>query len=201
MYTALRATSETLARFLESRILADPPLSVFFAGQVVSLSTPSEMTTQGTQGISVWLYRLVRDEQRLNDQPVRISATEVRPAPLPLRLHYLITPVINENAGEPETEQLLMGKILQAFHSHPVLRGADLREEFEGTDIEIRVRLESLTLDELTRVWEALEGSYQLSVSYEISVVNIDPDLEPEQITPVQIAMPEYGVTVSPEDS
>ena len=41
--------------------------------------------------------------------------------------------------------------------------------------MELKVRLEPLTLEEITRVWEALEGSYQLSVSYEVSVVNIMP--------------------------
>jgi len=93
-----------------------------------------------------------------------------------------------------------MGKVLQLFHSHPVLRGADLQSEFSGTEVELKVRLEPMTLDEITRVWEALEGSYQLSVSYEVSIVNIDPELEPELVTPVQIAMPEYGVVVSPEE-
>jgi len=52
-------------------------------------------------------------------------------------------------------------------------------------------------LEEITRIWEALEGSYQLSVSYEISVVNIMPELEPEQVSPVMISMPEHGVIVS----
>jgi hypothetical protein len=65
--------------------------------------------------------------------------------------------------------------------------------------VELKVRLEPLTLEEITRVWEALEGSYQLSVSYEVSIVNIMPELEPERISPVDIAMPEYGLIVSPE--
>lgn len=201
MYTALRATSQTLARYLESRLKADSVLSAFFTagGMAVSLNTPEEMTERTVQGISIWLYRIIRDDQRLNDPPVRVSPTELRPVPLPLRLHYLITPVTNQILGDPETEQLFMGKVLQALHSHPILRGADLRAEFSGTEVELRVRLESMTLDEITRVWEALEGSYQLSVSYEVSVVNIDPELELERVTPVQIAMPEYGVVLSPE--
>jgi hypothetical protein len=151
------------------------------------------------QGLSVWLYRVIRDEQRLNDPPVRISPTQLRPVPLPLRLHYLVTPVTGQTTNDPGTEQLILGKVLQAFYSHPVLRGADLKGDFEDTEVELKVRLESMTLEEITRVWEALEGSYQLSVSYEVSVVNIEPDLEPERVTPVQIAMPEYGVIVGPE--
>lgn len=201
MYSALHATSLTLARFLENRLQADSVLGPSFTagGFVVSLATPEEMNEIPAQGLSVWLYRVIRDEQRLNDPPVRISPTQVRPVPLPLRLHYLIAPITNQTTGDPGTEQLILGKALQAFYSHPVLRGTDLEGDFEDTEVELKVRLESMTLEEITRVWEALEGSYQLSVSYEVSVVNIDPDLEPERITPVQIAMPEYGVIVGPE--
>ena len=197
MYTALRATSRTLSKFLETSFLADPVLSGFFGGgMVVSLATPQEMNEKPAEGLSVWLYRIIRDEQRLNDPAVRISATELRPPPLPVRLHYLMTPVTNEQTGDPETEQLMLGKVLQAFYSHSVLRGADLQAEFSGTEVELKVRLEPLTLEEITRVWEALDGSYQLSVSYEVSVVNIMPEAEPERVTPVQIAMPEYGLIV-----
>jgi hypothetical protein len=198
MYTALRATSRTLAKFIETKFQADPLLSGFFGGgMVVSLATPQEMNEKPAEGLSVWLYRIIRDEQRLNDPPVRISASELQPPPLPVRLHYLITPVTNQQTGDPETEQLIIGKVLQLFHSQSVLRGADLQAEFSGTEIELRVRLEPQSLEEITRVWEALEGSYQLSVSYEVSVVNIMPELEPEQISPVMISMPEHGLIVS----
>ena len=198
MYTALRASSRTVAKFLEARFQADPLLSGFFGGgMVVSLATPQEMNEKPAEGLSVWLYRIIRDDQRLNDPPVRISPTELRPPPLPVRLHYLMTPVTNEQTGDPETEQLILGKVLQLFHSHPVLAGADLQAEFAGTAVELRVRLEPLMLEEITRVWEALDGSYQLSVSYEVSVVNITPEFEPEQVSPVTISMPEHGLIVS----
>ena len=202
MYTALRATSRTLARFIETKFQADPLLSAPFAAggtMVVSLNTPQEMNKRPAQGLSVWLYRIIRDDQRLNDPPVRISMTELQPPPLPIRLHYLMTPVTNEQTGNPETEQLILGKVLQLFYSHSVLRGADLQAEFSGTEVELKVRLEPLTLEEITRVWEALDASYQLSVSYEVSLINIIPELEPERISPVEIAIPEYGLIVPPE--
>ena len=61
------------------------------------------------------------------------------------------------------------------------------------------MRLEALSLEEITRVWEALEGSYQLSVSYEVSLVDIASDLEPEHVSPVQVVLPEYGIVVAPD--
>jgi Pvc16 N-terminal domain len=201
MYTALRATSQTVSKFVEERFKADPLLGSFFngGGMVVSLNTPEEMTEKPIEGVSIWLYRVIRDEQRLNDPPVRLSPTQVQPPPLPLRLHYLITPVTSERFGDPETEQIILGRVLQIFYSHPILRGIDLKAEFSGTEVELRMRLEPLNLEEITRVWEALQGSYQLSVSYEVSVVNITPELEPERVTPVEIALPEYGLIMGVE--
>ncbi|HEX7227050.1 MAG TPA: hypothetical protein VF353_04680, partial [Candidatus Binatia bacterium] len=69
MYTALRATSQTIAQVLETRFQADPLLSAFFSGggMVVSLNNPHEMTEKPSEGLSVWLYRIIRDDLRLND--------------------------------------------------------------------------------------------------------------------------------------
>jgi hypothetical protein len=151
------------------------------------------------EGLSVWLYRIDRDEMRLNRPDERISATLLRRPPLPLRLHYLMTPVTFKGAhgGAPDVEQKIMGRVLQALHTKPILMGADLADsDFEGTDTELHVHLEALALDELSRVWEALEGSFQLAVSYEVTVVNVDADLEPEHIAPVEIMLPEMALIV-----
>jgi hypothetical protein len=206
MYTALRATSETLVRYLRQRFETDLNLAPFFdAGSggtmIVSLNTPQEMTQNNLQGVSVWLYRVVRDEQRLNAPPERLGPHQLRYPPLPLCLHYLVTPVIDRNGNRtgPEIEQTVLGKVLQTFHDHPRLRGTDLQDDLSGTTVELHARLEPLTLEEITRVWEALESSYQLSVSYEVSVVNIESAVEPERVSPVLVAMPEYGAIVSSE--
>lgn len=202
MYQALHATSVTLQQFLADQIGADTFLSAATApfvarGMSVALQTPTEMLESGREGVSLWLYRVVRDENRLNDSARRIDYTHFRPAPLPLRLHYLVTPVTTrENLGDPDTEQYLLGKVLQSFHTRADLRGAALRGEFDGTDVELFVRLEPLELDEIARVWDALEGSYQLSVSYEVSLVNVDSMREPDGRTPVTDVVAEIGQIV-----
>jgi Pvc16 N-terminal domain len=101
MHTALRATSLTLAKFLEDRLKSGPGLSAFFSGgnMVVSLNTPQEMKDNNLEGLSVWLYRVIRDEERLNDPPRWLSPTQLQPPPLPVRLHYLITPITEKRRG------------------------------------------------------------------------------------------------------
>jgi len=203
MYQALNATSKTLRDHLRTQILADTflnaPTSPWNARSMqVTLNTPSEMVDNSQEGLSLWLYRVVRDPERLNDPPVRLSANTLKPPPLPLRLHYLITPITSrDNAGDPETEQYVLGKVLQILHSKSTLRGADLRGEFVGSDVELRVRLETLNIDEITRIWDSLEGSYQLCVSYEVSIVNVDTALEAQTFTPVEVVLPEFGLIAS----
>lgn len=202
MYQALHATSITLRDLIDAQIRADSFLFGVAApfrtrSMVVSLNTPKEMEDNDQEGVSVWLYRIVRDEQRLNDPPLRVSATQLRPAPLPLRLHYLITPYTTRtNAGDPDTEQYLIGKVIQSLHAHAVLQGADLRGELAGTDATLTVRLETLALDEMSRIWDALDGTYQLSVSYEVSVVAIDSAREPVGVVPVVDVLAEVGQIV-----
>jgi hypothetical protein len=202
MYQALHATSLTLQQFVLGQITADtflagPTAPFTTRGMMVSLQTPSEMSEAGREGLSLWLYRVVRDELRLNDAPRRLTAMTAMPVPLPVRLHYLVTPITSrQNLGDPDTEQYLLGKVMQCFYSHPVMSGADLQGELVGTDAQLHVRLESLDLDEITRVWDALDGSYQLSVSYEVALVEIAAALEPESRSPVLEVLAEIGSVV-----
>ena len=187
-YTAFEATSQTLKGLLQQRLDVDTDL----AGVTVFLKTPKEMNKQ--KGVSLWLYRAVRNEFWLNNPPQRVDSRQQRRTPLPFCLHYLITPLLDSS----ESEQKVLGKVLQAFHDHPVVRGIDFKGSLAATNIELRTTLETLSLEELTRVWTALnaESGYQLSVSYEVQVVEIDSAREIEQVTPVVELFPQYHVIV-----
>src|SRR6185503_19797351 len=102
MFTALAATSQTLSDFLQTEYAADPTLGALFGGgggMVVSLNTPQEMEDEPQAGVSVWLYRVNRDEDTLNRPMLRLSAVQFRYPPMPLRLHYLVTPIVNRSAA------------------------------------------------------------------------------------------------------
>ena len=199
MYTALFATSQTLADFLQNRLENDPNLRTFFNSglggtMVVSLRNPEEMADKNEQGLSLWLYRVTRDEDRLNDPLERITPSLFHEPPLPLR--YLFTPVVDTSTvNNAEVEQRVLGKVLQSLYGHPVFRGTDLSSDFSGTDTELRVRLEPMNVEDATRIWNALEQPYQLSMSYEVTLVKIDSEIF-ESNTPVGEVIPEYGVIV-----
>jgi hypothetical protein len=202
VHTALRASSDTLMHYLSQQLGADPDLGPLFSGgpMVVTLNTPEEMRVAGSQGLSLWLYQVVRDEFRLNAPPERVGFSQLRRTPLPLRLHYLVTPVVNPNPldlnASAQREQEILGLALRALHDRAIFRGADLQYTLAGTPHELHTRLEPLSLEEITRIWQALGRSFQLSASYEASVVLIESAHSVSVGPPVRVVQPEYGVIV-----
>jgi hypothetical protein len=203
MFQWIRDASVSLRTLLAARLGAEPELAAQFGpggSSVVSLHTPEEMADIPEQGLSVWLYRVVRDEFQLNRPPTRVGSDRLRRAPLPVRLHYLLTPVASggNGVGAPELEQYVIGKVLEVFHDQPTLRGADLAGDLAGSEVELTMRLETVSLDEITRIWDALDRSYQLSLAYEASLVPIFARQETATGTPVLSVEPELGLATEP---
>ena len=178
-YSVLSAVSSTLQTLLTDNITnaLAVPLNV-----PIHLFSPTEMDTMGqVPGISLWLYKVSRMAEMLNEPPERKSVTQLARTPLPVLMHYLVTPM----ATDPLTRQTLMGRVLQVFNDHSILRGADLQGVLQNTTEQLRVNLEALTIEELSLVWEALGEPYQLSVTYLVQVAKIDSDLELLRSSPV----------------
>jgi hypothetical protein len=206
MKTAIRDFSSSLRAFVQRELEDDADLSPFFdpldpnpdaiGTMVVTLNNPEELSETDKEGVSIWLYLVERDGETLNQPPRRIAADRMLRRPLPLRLHYLITPQVNHLLRDKgsELEQLILGKILQIFHDEASLSGAHLVDTLSGQPLEFFVRLEPLSLEQITRVWEALDRPYQLCVSYEVSVVPIDSAAEATVGMPVDVVQPETGV-------
>ena len=173
-YPVVSAVSATLRNLLLSHFMdsGDPAL----AAVDVFLSSPRELRDEDTSvGVSLWMYRVTRNEFLLNRTPPPAGESMFPSPPLPVDLHFLVTPL----SEDPGDEQDLMGRILQTFQDHAVVRGTDLAEELSGSGHELRVTLDTLSLEDLTRIWNALEEPYSLSVPYQVSVVSLDSAHEP----------------------
>lgn len=99
-YRNINSATRTVAGLLSSHFESDPDLGGFFnavLGGTMSVSprTPEEMANAEQNGLSVWLYRIARDPELLNLPPRRVGFDRFERQPLPLRLHYLMTPVVN----------------------------------------------------------------------------------------------------------
>ena len=179
-YTVISAVSKTLQELLQANITnsTDPQIQ----GVGIDLHSPKEMQESGNAtGVSLWLYKVSRVAEMINEPPVRKQPNQIANAALPILLYYLVTPI----TADPMTRHTLLGKVLEVFNDRAILRGVDLKGVLQGTVEQLRVNLEALTLEELSLVWYALSEPYQLSVTYLVQVVKIDSNLEPVLSSPV----------------
>ncbi len=189
-FSVIGAVSTTLRDLLNKNITQSTGV---LNGIPIDLHSPKEMQHGGLNGVSVWLYKVSRMAEMLNDPPERRSANQVQRAPLPVQLYYLVTPFLED----PLTRHIVLGRVLQVFNDNAILRGSDLQGVLQGSGEQLRVNLEALTIQELSLVWDALSEPYQLSVTYLVQVVKIDSDLEPLRSSPVLERDAEYTQIVS----
>jgi hypothetical protein len=162
--------SETLQSVLTdafSTLVPGPPVAEVHDLQGTISTTPARMT--------IFLFEALEDPTLRNQrQPREIAPpnlTQRRPQ-VPLILRYLLTPW----SGDRGTDHRLLGRALQALHDDAILSGPQLRGQLAGTSEALKVKLASLSLEEQTRVWHAVQRPYRLSLMYEVRVIRIDSE-------------------------
>jgi hypothetical protein len=157
------------------------PQTIVGSEDNIVFSNPTETARNDQQRLSIWLYQIAENEF-VKNQPLSPGKLETRNGerrneekrhnenlfpPLALNLFYLITPF----GGSADSDQLLLGKTMQVMYDNAIVL---LREVPSGIMEELRIVLCRLTLEELTRIWDALQEPYRLSVCYEVRVMRID---------------------------
>jgi len=108
------------------------------------------------------------------NQPLVEGIAGLVRAPLHLKLTYLIT-----YFGDHDESQTRLGRIVQAFHTTPMLAGADLPQPLVGTVDAIAMRLLSPTHDERNQIWGVLGRPGRVALFYGVDVAPV-PVLERE---------------------
>jgi hypothetical protein len=89
------------------------------------------------------------------------------PPSLSLGLFYLLTPLGNSEEGR----QQILGAAMQVLYDNAIV---PLQDPLAQTvSEELHISLCRLTLEETTRIFEALQAPYRLSVCYEVRTVHI----------------------------
>ena len=174
-YTVLRAVSGALRDLLADEFATDPTVNAIVVGSAgIVFSNPTETAQNPANRLSLWLYQVTENEFLKNDPPRPSNGLDrLRQPPLPLNLFYLLTPF----ALDREADLLLLGKSMEVLYDNAIIL---LRDAVSGQTEELRIILCRLTLEELTRIWEALREPYRLSVCYQVRVTRIDSRREPE---------------------
>lgn len=166
---------------------ATPDLGVWMVQH--SLSQGDTAPVPDNRGILALVA--VEEHGHLRNRPlVEGSAGLVRP-PLALRLSYLVTYI-----GVHDEAQRRLGRVVQAFHTTPVLRSPDLQPPLADQVDSVTVRLVDPSHDERNQIWGALGRAGRLAVFYQVDVAPI-PVLEREGAGRVLEQRIEYVGSVS----
>jgi hypothetical protein len=206
-FDAMGGASATLKRLLEDRVDSPPGLHPALATIPVSLGIPPDEEDGGQKPrLNLFLYRVTRNAELANQEiPGRgAGGTAYGHPPMPLNLHYLLTaygstksgdvpPLVDESAA-----QFLLGSAMLVLHDHAIITDAletalgnqvldaSLQDAYEH----LKLTLEPLTLEDVAKVWTALNRPYRLSAAYEVSVIQLESRLPRRHPQPVGAPTP-----------
>lgn len=188
-FLAIGGVSATLQALLKDRM--ELPTGMARTDLQVTVSIPPpEDETQAAEPIRVnlFLYRAMENSTIKNQMiPGQGHPSEYGHPPLSLVLHYLLTAygATDDNGLVNETRaHFLLGSAMRVLHDYPVITDSlmtvnspptqilhsSLRGEFEH----IKICLDPISLEDLSKVWTALTRPYRLSAAYTVSVVQIE---------------------------
>jgi hypothetical protein len=170
-YHVIRSVSEALRQILWNEFELDAVIrDIVVNDTAIVLLNPTETARESSNRLSLWLYQVTENEYVKNQPATRVNgADSARPPPMALNLFYLVTPF----APSGEADHLLLGKTLRVLYDNATVL---LRDPIENVAEELRVIFSRLSLEELTRVWEALREPYRLSVGYQVRVSRVDSE-------------------------
>jgi len=150
------------------------------AAQVVLLS-PADAEGQDIR-LTLFLYDILETPELKNADRIIVSPTQSRPAPLSLNLYYLLTAHPPPGLAGNPTQQTLethrnLGRAMRVFYDNGILAGTVLQGALAGTGAELRLTLNTMSVEDMTRVWSVFPNSnYRPSVTYLVTPASIDSD-------------------------
>jgi hypothetical protein len=120
--------------------------------------------------------------KNLDWQPKRGNSSQLVPPPLSLNLFYLMTTYApNDPLSGNSAAHEILGEAMRVFYENPIVSSEYLVEGLADANQQIKIMLNTLDLEELSRVWNTFTQPFRLSVLYEVAVVQIDMLTESER--------------------
>ena len=172
LYPAIAATSQAILGVLEAAA-ATPDAE--FANTNFALYRSDDLQKPMTEGVSLYLHRLVVNTEHRNRLPrVGPDGRRRRPA-VPLDLHYLLTAW----AEDAVKQQRLLGWCIRTLADTPTLPAGLLNHFGPEHDVfrpdeTVEVLLEPLSVQDMSDVWEALGPRREASATYVARVVELE---------------------------
>jgi hypothetical protein len=174
------------------RMLLHSQIAKISSSAVVTLLPPGD-ALPAVSGVNLYLYR-VAESPFTKNQPWRgdrITPPSNEPA-LGLTLSYLLTPLGTKpddaSFALGDDAHTMLGAAMLTLQENPVLNDVHL-PEFDADTVlpdfllnsfeQIKITLMPTNVEELSKIWAAINQPYRLSVAYEVSLVELTPTPPP----------------------
>jgi Pvc16 N-terminal domain len=192
---AIAATTLTLQAILQSGIVSDPNDTDLTDTTVTILPPDKARGNTSANQLNLFLYQILPNAALRNmNIPSQVMPGETGTPPLALTLHYLLTAFGKDNDTTLPYGHHLLGKAMSILYDHALLGPDEIRAatsaSFSTSDLDkqverVRITLQPLSLEEISKLWSGLVTQYRLSVGYEVSVMLID-SMQPKK-TPLPV--------------
>lgn len=150
--------------------------------------------------LNVFLHlTLVNGAWRNMDLPQQVKSGETVEPPLPVNLYYLITAYGRNN--DDVFAHRILGQAMSILHDHPVLSRAEIQAALPGNDLHeqierVRITPQSMSVDEMSKLWTTFQTQYRISAAYQAAVVLIESTRPAKTPLPVLARAPgDQGAT------
>ena len=205
-YLAVGGVSAVLRSLLTTALTSGGPSSIIGSSTTGITATSPDLITTGPSEqpqVNIFMYYASLNPalRSLGLPSASAQGAQLSNPPLALNLHYLVS-AYGGNQFDPE---ILLGWAMKVFHDSPVLSRQTIQDALTGllahpnpetqliagstlpNQIEqIRITPESLSTDEIYRLWTAFQTSYRPTTSYQVSVVVIQDTKAFSSNLPVQ---------------
>lgn len=133
--------------------------------------------------LNLFLYHTAPNAAWRNQTiPNKVKPGESGQPPLALNLYYLLTAYGDDQADE--ADHRLLGTAMRVLHDHAVLTSQDIKNATDATLLsqarlnaqfeQVKLSPESLSLEEMSKLWTTFQTQYRISAAYQASVVFIE---------------------------
>jgi hypothetical protein len=144
----------------------------------ISFSSPKTASTKGNKKLTIFLYNITEETVAKNMSPPEDGTRKIK-STSSFALHYLVTPF----TGNEKDDHVLLEKIIEMFLAQPLIGIANAQN-----NITVAAKMDSFSLDDLSRLWMALDAPLRLSVSLTVSSASESRFSSNVQVTAVDAA-------------
>lgn len=174
-YETIAAASETVVSVLRDRAKSDEAVPI--SPEEIVLAPPDDVDADSAVRLSVFPYKITRNDQQGSQNRIRVGSDTFRKPPLFVTVSYLVTAYPGSGSKTDEQlhdQQVALGLAMQVIHDTGIIDADNLKGALQGTD-SFHLSLAEQANDRIEQIWGSfVDAPFSPSVVYVTSPIPIE---------------------------